>query len=284
MNLPQYWARETHEATDFRGERMSLSCWRWSNVSIEDARRRAKEHLVNLARKVRDREELHRYDYGELPLREEIVQVVAGNGGEQIAAITRNAYGTLVLNAARAMFIDIDFEPSTAGLLLTSLLGRLFGSKPLNREERALQALDRWAREHRDWGMRVYRTAAGLRCLATHRPFDPAQPATLNLLESIGSDPLYVRLCRAQQCFRARLTPKPWRCGIAKPASRFPWVDSRDEARYRRWVDRYNQATARYATCRLVREVGPTAVHPDVQPVLSLHDQVACNGDHLKLA
>ena len=55
-------------------------------------------------------------------------------------------------------------------------------------------------------------------------------------------NPLYRRLCRTQKWFRARLTPKPWRCGFENPPCRWPWPDGRAEARYKDWETRYKKA------------------------------------------
>jgi hypothetical protein len=284
MKIPKYWARETQELSGSRGKPMSVTCWRWSDVSVEDARRRAGEHLADLARRIGSREDLDRYSYGDQPLREEVIRVITNGGDDETAVITRNAYGSLVLNAARAMFIDIDFEYEGIGSSLAGSICRLFGKKSISQEEKALQSIEQWAQGHREWGMRVYRTAAGLRCLVTHSPFEPTEQSSLNVLEGLGCDPLYVRLCRTQQCFRARLTPKPWRCGISRPPSRYPWDDPQDEIRYRHWEEQYQQVSSKYMTCRLIRELGDTAVHPDIQTVLATHDEFACRREDLKLA
>jgi hypothetical protein len=102
----------------------------------------------------------------------------------------------------------------------------------------------------------------------------PGRSDSLNILHALDSDPLYVRLCQAQDCFRARLTPKPWRCDTDTPASRYPWDNSDVEIQYRLWKRRYEQASRSYAVCRLVKQLGPREVHPDVAAILTLHDQL----------
>jgi hypothetical protein len=85
---------------------------------------------------------------------------------------------------------------------------------------------------------------------------------------------LYVRLCKAQECFRARLTPKPWRCNMAPPPWRYPWASADVEIQYRLWERRYEQTSRSYAVCKLVKQLGPQEVHPDVTAILTLHDQL----------
>jgi hypothetical protein len=65
-----------------------------------------------------------------------------------------------------------------------------------------------------DWSFRLYRTPAGLRLMATHAPLLPQDPAVAQALQALGSDPIYTAMCLKQQCFRARLTAKPWRIGV----------------------------------------------------------------------
>ena len=85
-------------------------------------------------------------------------------------------------------------------------------------------------------------------------------------------------------CFRARLTPKPWRCGLTPPPNRYPWEDAGAEARYRDWEQHYEQGIARYAVCKLITQLGPAETHPDVEPVLALHDEMTRLTDQRPLA
>ncbi len=106
----------------------------------------------------------------------------------------------------------------------------------------------------------------------------------MNILRELQSDPLYIRLCQAQECFRARLTPKPWRCGMEQPPAGYPWDTPQDENYYRQWQQQYEQTISQYTACRLLTQFGPGNVHPDLEPVLKLHDQLACSVNDLKLA
>ncbi len=69
---------------------------------------------------------------------------------------------------------------------------------------------------HPDWGWRIYRTKAGFRLLATHRPVFPSEPLAEEAFQEFKADILYRKLCVNQKCFRARLTPKSWRCGVER--------------------------------------------------------------------
>ena len=93
------------------------------------------------------------------------------------------------------------------------------------------------------------------------------------VFETLGADPLYRRLCRAQESFRARLTPKPWRCGIRTSDVQWPWLDARAEARFVKWEEEYQRVCGRFSTCRLVKILGHPEVHPELQPLVAAHDE-----------
>lgn len=279
MWIPKYWAKSIQTVQGTGGRTATFLCWQWSDQSPEDARRKAEDRARQIAQKILNRETLNRYGYGDRPLREEVLQAITNSAGQQIAVITRNAYGAQVLNTASAMFIDIDF-PEAGKQKPPAQRGWLFNRQPSgpsnDPESVYTQKVADWAASRRDLGIRVYRTLAGLRCLITNQLFDPTQGQTLDMMRELESDPLYIRLCQAQECFRARLTPKPWRCGAPQPPTTFPWESTKHELDYRQWERRYDQASAGYITCRLVMRLGPETIHPDVLPIVSVHDRYTC--------
>jgi len=239
---------------------------------MSDAQDRADTRAAELSQRLQDGEGLNHYDYGDGAIREEIVQTLGPDQNAPIAVVTRNAYGALVLNAASAMFIDVDFPAHSK---VGSLFRGLMGKKTSDPQESALAGLRDWAKRHGGLGMRIYRTCAGLRALVTSRTFDPTDSSTIDLLRDAASDPLYIRLCQNQQCFRARLTPKPWRCNFPKPPSRYPWQMAAQESAFRVWQSKYEQKIQAYCACRFIEHVGGAGIDVDIQPVLALHDQIS---------
>jgi hypothetical protein len=77
-----------------------------------------------------------------------------------------------------------------------------------------------------------------------------------------------------QECFRARLSAKYWRCGAKRPPSRFPWSNSEQESRYRKWEEDYHRLANRFATCEFIGTFGAPHVDDDVAPILEMHDQL----------
>jgi len=103
-------------------------------------------------------------------------------------------------------------------------------------------------------------------------------------MEKMRCDPLYIRLCKGQECFRARLTPKPWRCGHHDNKIKYPMEDTKAVQQYERWKAEYNACQKRYATCRFLGHFGSDRVHPEVAQMIELHDFATRCNDPLALA
>src|SRR5260370_29858202 len=243
MQLARFWSKSESVAETPAGKSVPFLCWRGSPHSMADANRLASEATERMAERIRKGEGFpQRYAYPGRLLREEILQEIQGTHGELEAALTRNAYGAEVLNAARLLFIDVDLpKPSPlaqAGNLLGRLAGALFGSgstAPADPEAAAHAKRRQWLETHPQWGIRVYRTRSGLRYLVTHALFEPGGAEAETAMQFLGCDPAYLQLCRSQKSFRARLTPKPWRCGAARPVGRFPWQSPAEQEQMAAW-------------------------------------------------
>ena len=147
-----------------------------------------------------------------------------------------------------------------------------------------LQRLRSYVATRPDWRVRVYRTSAGMRYLVTHAPFSATDGEAESVMKALGADEQYVKLCRVQKSFRARLTPKPWRVGVENPPVTFPYENGSAEAEMRAWEGRYDRASEGYATCQLLEEVGAGSTHPDLASLVTLHDQKTKASSGLPLA
>jgi hypothetical protein len=284
MNIPKYWAKS--EKTVIGPEkRYFLRHWEGSDVSVEDAQAKANTRLWEISQKAAQGNRLDRYGYCERPLREEVKEAVQNRFRDEVGIVTRNVYGALVLNAVSAMFIDIDIpgihKPKKGGLF-----GGRKESFSLDPYLPAIRDVETWTGKHPEYGIRIYATFAGLRCLILNTVFKPKSDHAAEIMQDLKSDPLYLRLCKAQECFRARLTPKPWRCGFRQPSGRlrYPWETPDREAEFRQWEKQYEAATEKFAACVFVKQIGSRVVHPDVETVLEFHDRVTRAESGLPLA
>jgi hypothetical protein len=313
MIVPQYWA-EARLQQRHQGKQITVRRFGWSDIDQADAQTtadaRAQEALARLlAGEKLERRELKVPYHGAfgVPIREEIVS----RHGSTV--ITRNSYGARCLNTPDTLFADIDFPEKSvwragclvymALLLAAVVIGwithskltgavtaivALFAAGPAIRwlhrlrpddspsaETLARSRIAQFAQKHADWSLRIYRTPAGLRVMVTHQPFEPADPMVDTFFKALGTDTVYAIMCRNQQCFRARVSPKPWRIGIQKHMRPRPgvWPVNPELLPLRNeWIAHYETQAQSWAACRLIETLGSGVIHPEVQAVLELHD------------
>lgn len=317
MIVPQYWAEGRIQQRK-EGKQVTVRRFGWSDTCQAEAQAHADQRTAEALQRILSGEKLARrepkgaYNGAQgVPIREEILD----RRGETI--ITRNSYGAGCLNSPNVLFADIDFEvqKNRAGTLvcviLVMLLWAFFGGwhglpkvivistffagvifsnliagfllrmiEKLNGgpEKVAHKRIGKFLKTHPEWNVRIYRTPAGLRVLATHRPFDPNDAAVEECFEALGTDPVYRLMCRNQQCFRARLGPKPWRIGIEDHLRPRPGVwpvkEEHLPARHA-WIENYQNRSRSFAACRLEQDLGSGFIHADVLPVMDWHDELS---------
>jgi hypothetical protein len=328
MIVPRFWA-EARVRDRVAGRQVTIRRWGWSDESQAAAQTHAEQRARDALERKRAGEDVHRreqkvaYNGADgFPIREEIVE----RHGETV--VTRNGYGALCLNTPNVLFLDIDF-PELGGKYLWLLLlafpvpvavwyfaGTKIGAfmafvfalwfvvwlvewlvrrdlrnrDPYAEHERAaLARVTKFVNARPDWEVRVYRTPVGLRVLVTHRTFDPNEPEVLACFRALRVDKLYARMCRMQKCFRARVSPKPWRTGVhslrrVRPRpGLWPLTGAKLAARAE-WVTEYNTACAGFASCRYLDTLGRGGVCPAARPVLELHDRLCKANSNLPLA
>ncbi len=273
MKLFRHWARATATVDGFG----DLNRWGCSQESHDDALRQAKVSLSRAVDVIHSGGRLERYPYADRSLREEIVDTVQAD--DRITGmLSRNAYGSLVLNTTNVFFADIDLAETA--LQPRGLLQRLFGQRvPVPAVDNVVETVDRVVQSRSGLGLRLYKTAAGYRALVTSQTYEPTSSDAIQLLRDLGSDPMYVKLCQVQECFRARVSPKYWRCGAQQPPHRFPWHDDAQELAIREWEAAYHVCANRFATCRLVQTFGSESIASGVQPIVKMHDELALMGE-----
>ena len=285
MKIGRYWTKRRAEAVTPSGKLVAVIAYGWSLLSREEAVRRADESARRAAARIAAGEPFPRgYDYADRPAREEVVEEFKGDGGEPVAAVTRNSYGSLVLNTKDLMFIDVDLPPEDAGGQLLKSIKRLFGAETEDAETRTRKKIEAAAASRPEYTFRLYRTAAGFRCAVVNRRVSPDSPESRRLLEEFGADPLYVKLCQSQRSYRARLTPKYWRCMMHRPPSRFPWETLEEEQSYRAWEREYEERCGRFAACRFVGQFGAQEGDAELRMLVDLHDRYTKADSNLELA
>ncbi len=319
MLIPTFWA-EAKARHRGQGRQVTVRRFGWSLDSEQDAARSAQQRADEALARILAGETLVRrepkvpYNGAEgVPIREQVLE----RHGDTV--ITRNAYGARCLNTPDVFFADIDFEEEPGPALLVPVVGVLvlgaawagkaYGgwglaavamlvalvlgwtvSKALlalrvrasgGPEQAARRRVEAFVAAHPGWRLRLYRTPAGLRTLAMHRRFDPGDPEVAEFFSAVKADKLYVRMCQRQRCFRARISPKPWRAGVEthiKPRPGVWPVNPERLAEREQWIALYEVLTGGYASCRYLADLGDGPVDAGVDAVRELHD-AACRAD-----
>lgn len=325
MIIPEHWA-EGRVQQRVGKKTVTVRRFGWSDISRADAQAKADVRAADALRRIVSGESLGRrenkvsYNGADgLPIREEIV----GRHGDVV--ITRNCYGARCLNTPDVLFADVDLKaPSVVllkfiviaavnavafllcvwlqskvivyvGLALSLWAAKAVSASMVKRWQRdggkveiaARRRIDGFVRSHQNWRLRVYRTPAGFRVVALHKTFAPDEPEVAEVFKMLESDPVYVRMCKNQQCFRARLTAKPWRVGIGTHIIPRPGVWPINPARLAdriRWVESYEEVGKGFAACRFVDEVGGGVADPKVRTVVEVHDELSRANSGLPIA
>ncbi len=282
MRFPRFWTRAYNA-------KKTVSARGWSESSLAEPTQNAESRLARVLAALSSPADidLDRYDYVvDNVICEEVVDRIIHDDVE-VTVISRNAYGSLIMNAANMMFVDIDFPPPT--VLLGGCLFSLFSKpkpKPVQAtpEQQILERVREWQSTHPETTLRAYRTAAGIRLIAINISFDVVDNRAVSIMESLGSDSLYIQLCRSQNCFRARLTPKPWRIGMPKPPVMFPFDSPDDKARFDDWYAGYVENAKKYKVCTHIETFGHGSIHPNHVAPIEIHDRLCCDDKDLPLA
>jgi len=285
MHFPKFWARGSWHGSGREGRPVTRDAWGWSDVSVEEARAAGAERARKQAESFDPAHPpTQRYGYPDRLLREPVLREIAR--GPSGAVVTRNGYGCEVLNTDQIVFVDVDLPPAPSRGFLQSLFGRGQARDDIRTSAEAdrIALLAAWQQSHAQAAFRVYRTAAGLRYLLTSSLHTPDAPLIDDLFAATGADPAYRLLCRQQKSYRARLTPKHWRCRAARPPHRFPYEGARQIADMESWTAGYNQAARRHATCLFLVAIGPDSIAPEIKQVLAEHDRMTQAESNLPLA
>ena len=219
-----------------------------------------------------------------------------GEPRDLLRELRRTSIKSLILAGIFAFIVTMDHFPRhdvqsfllpAAGLIAGWVIFRSWSRwHRAAHPEQILESVRRWCLSHPSWRIRAYRTPAGLRLLASHATVDPQGQEAAAFFAFVRADPVYQLMCRKQASFRARVSPKPWRIGIAARMGWGTWPVVKEGALQRRtaWVDTYEAKSKDYAACAVLEDIGEGAESPRGRAVRALHDRLCQTGRNLPLA
>jgi hypothetical protein len=256
MKIFKFWTSEKVTITIDREQR-EITCWGGSNLSVEDAKVRAREKADLVERKIEgDQEALENY---EVEIREEILKVL-----DDKSIITRNRYGAQVLNTESLMFLDIDGPK-------ISLAGLFKRRTPQDDKQKIFDMVRKLAAGPKYSGLsfRLYETFQGARVIVLGRDFNTHEQNTVAMMKEFNSDPLYTSICQKQGCFRARLTPKPTRIKMKTFKVKYP--RDGEDVKFQTWLKEYEYQSKNFSSCKFIEQIGTG--YAMTEPVRA-HDEI----------
>ncbi len=267
MKIYTYWA--TGKARVSVGnEEKEIKCYGGSNLSEDDALIKAEEKIEKIKNRIAGHP--HVFDDYQVEIREEIVRKINEN-----AAITRNRYGAQILNIEDQMILDIDrprfsfwdwFKKQTSAKSKAKIIDmvRTLSKKPI----------------YQGCTFRIYETHKGIRVIVPGKKFDPKSAAVSDMMKEFNCDALYALLCKKQDCFRARLTPKASRMKLRGHKVTFP-RNSEEEEKFRNWLREYETTSQNFSVCKFIEQIGPDCLMTEA---VQLHDEITGAHHNQKLA
>ena len=116
--------------------------------------------------------------------------------------------------------------------------------------------------------------------------------SSIDIFEALDTDYNYINMCKLQDCFRARVSPKPWRIGLDRDDDKiYPqgadglWPVKKEFMEDRiAWIDQYDKLAINFSSCKFIKAVGGTIVHPKAEAVRKIHDEYCRSDRDLEMA
>jgi len=251
MRIFKFWAEHSTKL-NVGGTPQLSKVFGGSNYSLSDTILDAEKKFKKAQDKI-DGDYSKDDDY-ESDIMEEVIHTIDDDN-----IVTRNRYGALILNSKKLLFIDIDSHTNS---LSDFIFRRNFSPKEL-----MLFYIEKTAQKKKydRFGFRVYETAKGFRVLVTNKDFDPRSKESKGIMNDFNSDYLYRWLCIKQNCYRARLTPKPYRIKQKGIKVIYPNRNKEQELFLSKWIMEYDQKSKDFSTCHLVKEIGRTQMNDAIE-------------------
>lgn len=325
MIVPIYWS-ESKTKKVINDKSFTIKRFGWSDDSELDAKAHAEQRLKEAVAILDKEGDVRRIDHKVsyngaegVPIREEVIE----KHGDVV--LSRNSYGALCLNTPDVMFADIDFDrtpsPSItysvtlffailsvsasvfyqswwvfilsafvamiATMPISNFINKIKLKKQGGLEKISLNTIEHVSAQTPDLHLRLYKTPNGYRILVMNDTYEPVSDKAISILKALNSDKTYIQMCKNQKCFRARVSPKPWRIGVDRLRPRpGVWPIKPEKLQQRNnWVTEYNEASKNYRSCYFVKHIGSHTTTEKTERVRDLHDTLCnINNDGLKIA
>lgn len=264
MKYFKFWVKESFNIRVDQVQQ-SISILSGSNISKEDASAKAANQSKQIESRIASGKIKETY---EASIKEHVAEVI---DEQNIVTVCR--YGAKVLNSTQYTFFDLDDYPHDLWDIFKPV-------RKLPKKERIVYKFLEKIKKHPELGsdFRIYETTKGIRVIGK-KYLNPADRGYQSLMRKVAVDWLYMQLSKKQNCFRARLTPKPYRMQAKTIKVRSPLDCETPE--YIAWEKSYQSASQRYAVVKHLKSIGSDFAN---EPVIKMHDQTCNAHNNLTLA
>lgn len=256
MKYFKFWAKSTVRIK-VNDTQKDISILMGSNLSKDDALKKATEQAKVIEDRISSGQPANEY---ESPIKEHVERII-----DDANIITVCRYGAKILNTSQYTVLDLDDYP-------INFLDIFKPLHKLSKKERIIYKFEERLKKHPELGsdFRIYETTKGIRIIGK-KYLNPEGNLHSTLMRKFYVDWLYIILSEKQKCYRARISPKPFRMKMKTIKIRSP-LDC-ETMEYAQWEKEYTSTSKRYSVVRLVKTLGKDF---SKERVIQLHDD-ACN-------
>lgn len=195
MKHYKFWIKEDFTIT-IDGNEKTINILSGSNQSEEMAFQKASEKAKDIERRISERKPKESY---EVAIKEHVTETIDDSN-----VITICRYGEKILNTTSYTILDLDDYPFDFFDMFKPV-------RKLKKKDRIVYKFEERIRKYPELGtnFRIYETTKGIRVIGK-KYIDPSSKGYTTLMRKLHVDWIYIQLSKKQQCYRARLTPKPF--------------------------------------------------------------------------
>lgn len=255
MKIYKFWHKDTATIRIDKND-VEVNLLVGSDISTDDAKKKLIERAHLIEQRIRNKDGIEEYDA-------DIKEFIESEIDEKnIVTVCR--YGALVLNSDQYSFYDLDDYSH-------SILD-LFGAvRRMSKKQRIVHKFKQNISKYPELGrsFRIYETCNGIRVIGK-KYLDPNASNFTRIMRALNVDFTYSTLCRKQNCYRARLTPKPFRMKIETIKIKSP-LDC-ETSNYKSWANMYRSESKAYSVVKLLETIGEDFAS---DKTIQFHDQTA---------
>ncbi len=262
MKYFKFWAKEEFQI-NIDGNIENIKILSGSNTSKQAAIQEAKLKSKLIEQRISERKVKEEYD---VAIKEHVTKIIDDSN---IVTVCR--YGALILNTTQYTILDLDDYPYDFMDIFKSFKG-------MSKKDRIIYKFTQRLKRNPALGddFRIYETAKGIRVIGKTY-IDPNTKNFMPLMRKLSVDWIYIQLSIKQKCYRARLTPKPYRIKARTIKIKDPLVC--ESQNYLEWSESYKKKSKNYSVVKLKKTIGNDFSN---EIIIRFHDEV-CNlrGDEI---